>query len=432
MRKIDKEILKLAAPAIVNNITVPLLGLCDTAIAGHLGSATYIGAIAVGAMMLNVVFWLFGFLRMGTSGLAANALGADKPDVCRDVLRRSLMIALGVSAIVLILQIPLLKLLMFLVGAENSISLESSTYFKICVWGVPAQLCIMAFSGWFVGMQNTTIPMGIAIGMNIINIILSVTLTVFVGLGFRGIAFGTLAANWIGAVAMFFVGWPRVRQLPAKGEHCAWRRLFGVNTDLFFRSMFVMGVSLTVTAVGARLGVLTLAVNAVMMQFFIFFSYFMDGFAFAAEALTGRFFGAGDKNGFLRAVRALLRWSAAMAVIFFLVYLFGTEKITSLLTNESDVIAGVMANRVFVILLPPLTVLAFIYDGIYIGMTRTRAMLLATFTGALAFVLIEFMMPFVFPETPARRLWLAFETYLLLRGLFLALGGRFNKLNFHL
>lgn len=432
MNKINKEILKLAAPAIVNNITVPLLGLCDTAIAGHLGSATYIGAIAVGAMMLNVVYWLFGFLRMGTSGLAANALGAGEKAVCRDVLRRSLLIALGVSALVLILQIPLLKLLMVLVGAESTISVESSVYFKICVWGVPAQLCIMAFSGWFVGMQNTTIPMGVAIGMNIINIILSVTLSVFLGLGFKGIALGTLSANWIGVIAMFIVGWSHVRKLPVKGKRCAWRRLFGVNSDLFFRSMFVMGVSLTVTAIGARLGAVTLAVNAVMMQFFIFFSYFMDGFAFAAEALTGKFYGAKDERGFQNAVRDLLKWSAAMAVIFFLIYLFGSEKITSLLTDDGEIIAGVMANHIFVVLLPPLTVMAFIYDGIYIGMTRTRAMLLATLTGALAFGLIEFAMPFLFAEAPARRLWLAFETYLLLRGLFLAFGARFNKLNFHL
>lgn len=425
---IDRNILRLAAPAIVNNITVPLLGLCDTAIAGHLGRASYIGAMAVGAMMLNVVYWLCGFLRMGTSGLAAQACGAGDAAMSRDVLRKALTIACAVGACALSLQVPLERLLLRVIAPDPEVTALAAEYFRILIWAAPAQLCIMAVSGWFIGMQNTVVPMAVAIGVNIVNIALSLTLVFGFGLGFAGIAAGTLCANWVGAVAALLLARRRMRDARRHGERGAgggagrvrWGRFFSVSGDLFVRSACIMGVTLAMTSAGARLGETTLAANAVMMQFFLFFSYFMDGFAFAAEALVGKSTGAGDVALVRRDVAALMKWGAVMAVAFLLIYAGGAEAITGLLTDNGAVRWAVGEMRWWLVALPPVTVAAFIFDGVFIGMSRTRALLVTTLVAAAAFFAI--MLGAGRGETPPNGvLWLAFETYLLLRGLLLGL-----------
>ena len=422
MKTLDKEILRLAAPAIINNITVPLLGLSDTAIAGHLGDARYIGAMSVGAMMLNVVFWLAGFLRMGTTGLTAQSLGSGDKDGCREVLRKSLKLALGISLIVLVFQRPMLHLLLRLIAPEPEIAASASLYFNILVWGVPAQLTIMAVSGWFIGLQTTTVPMAIAIAVNLVNIALSLLLVFAFRLGFEGIAIGTLAANWLGAAGAVILARRRFRRLElnvstGKRDGIRWRDLFSVNGNLFIRSACIMAVTLTVTSVGARLGSMTLAANAIIMQFFIFFSYFMDGFAFSGEALAGRYSGAGEGRMVVRVMKRLAVWGAVMAVFFFSIYYFGTEGIARLLTDEEDVVRNVMKYRVWILLLPPVTVTAFIFDGIFVGLTRTRAMMAVTLVGAGAFFGAIY---FAGDNLDNNVLWIAFELYLFLRGALLA------------
>lgn len=435
----NKEILRLAIPAIVSNITIPLLGLCDTAISGHLGSASYIGAVSVGTTMLNVIFWLFGFLRMGTTGLTAGAYGAGADRRALDVLQKSMAVALITSAAILMLQHPLLKALRLLVGGEPSVMADASVYFGICIWGVPAQLTVMVASGWFIGMQNTVVPMAIAIGMNVLNMIFSVILTMSAGIGFAGIAIGTLSANWIGAMASLIIlrrfikkrGMNRRssssrRSIDYEGrppivntshDSVKWRELFNVNGALLVRSACLIAVTVTVTAVGARFGSTILAGNAVMMQFFIFYSYFMDGFAYSGEALAGRYSGACDRRGLNSAVAHLLMWGAGVALMFTLIYIPGTEPITRLLTDQSAVIEQVSDCHLFVILLPVAGAAAFIFDGIFVGLTRTVAMMLSTFAGSAVFFLILFGLPLKFDNT---LLWIAFESYLLMRGLVLA------------
>lgn len=437
----NKEILRLAIPAIVSNITIPLLGLCDTAISGHLGSASYIGAVSVGTTMLNVIFWLFGFLRMGTTGLTAGAYGAGAMRRSLDVLRKSLMVALITGLAIIILQNPLLDALRLLVGGERSVMEDASVYFNICIWGVPAQLTVMVVSGWFIGMQNTVVPMAIAIGMNILNMVASISLTMLSGVGFAGIAIGTLIANWIGAVVSLIIlrGFIRkqgmnedndsglcsinckdkevLQDTDSIRDRVKWHELFNVNGALLVRSACLIAVTLTVTAVGARFGATTLAGNAVMMQFFIFYSYFMDGFAYSGEALAGRYLGARDRQGLNSAVNHLLMWGAGVALLFTIIYIPGTEPITSLLTNQSAVIEQVTGCRHFVILLPVAGAAAFIFDGIFVGLTRTVAMMLSTFAGSAVFFVILFALPLKFDNT---LLWIAFESYLLMRGLVLA------------
>lgn len=420
--EIHRNILLIALPAIVNNITVPLLGLCDTAIAGHLGDAASIGALAVGAMMLNVIYWLCGFLRAGTTGLAAHAFGASDFALARNVLAKALSIALVIAVAALLFSRPLEYLLFKVIAPEPEVAQRASVYFRICIWTAPAQLALMAISGWFIGMQNTVVPMVIAIGINVVNIIASLLLVFPLDFGFPGIAVGTLIANWIGLVAALFFVRNALRKYKANGKSkVKWSRFFSLNTDLFFRSACIMGVSLAMTSFGSRLGQNILAANAVMMQFFLFFSYFMDGFAFAAEALVGKAVGAKSPKAITLSVNAILKWGGAMALIFLFIYGVGVEPITRLLTDTRSVCDIVAEYRLFVVLLPPITVAAFIFDGVFIGLTRSRVLFLTTFAACILFFAIAMMPSLAIYELSNTVLWIAFETYLLLRGVLLAL-----------
>ena len=429
---IDRPILALAGPAIINNITVPLLGLCDTAIAGHLGDAASIGAVAVGAMMMNVVYWLCGFLRAGTSGLTAQAFGSGNPDSVFSVLRKALEIGSLISLAVILLQNQLLDIFLYVIEPETKVASLSSLYFAIGVWAAPAQLSVMAYSGWFIGRQNTIVPMVVSVGMNVLNILLSVSLVFGFGMGFAGIAWGTFAASWSGAVGLWFF----VRNIRRKECQChghgeifaarggdariSTKRFFGVSADLFLRSACIMGVSMAMTSVSARLGNVDLAANAVMTQFFLFFSYFMDGFAFAGEALVGKAVGARDESLMRAAVRGLMRWGAWMALAFTLIYHVFGEMIVGLLTDEAGVREAVSQLSLWMAFLPAITVMAFIFDGIFIGWTRTRPLFFTTFAATFIF----FILIYLFPGHPAvvervdamEWLWTAFEVYLFLRG----------------
>lgn len=423
---LNRQILALALPAIISNITVPLLGLCDTAVAGHLPEVAAIGAISVGSMMINVFCWLFGFLRMGTTGLVAQAYGARNRGRCLDILRKSLVSACVVGVLVLVAQGPLWDALMALMKPDGDVQELTRQYYRICVWGVAPQLVIMTLTGWFIGLQNTRVPMWIAIGVNVVNVTLNVLLGLVMGYGVRGVAMGTTVSNWIGCAvaAGVCVSWVRGRSgvLRTITEHAegrvAWKELFGMNGYLFVRSACIMAVSLSMTAYSARMGAVSLAANAVMMQFFLLFSYFMDGFAFAGEGLVGKYHGAGDTGMIGRSVRALLKWGAWMAVIFFMVYASLTPQITGLLTDKSVVVERMEHLKVFVMLLPPLTVLAFIFDGIYIGLGRTGAMMWSAIAGMALFYVITGVSGL--KQDGTAMLWLAFEAYLVLRGAWLA------------
>lgn len=438
MTKDNRDILRLAIPAIVSNVTVPLLGLSDTAVAGHLGAAYYIGAVSVGNMMLNVIFFLFGFLRMGTTGVTAQALGRRDYAGVERALNLTLKVAMISGAAIWIFQKLVLLALCRIISADAVVTGYAVQYFNLCIWGVPAQMGIMVITGWFIGLQNTRVPMIVSIGVNILNIALSVSLVYLFKIGFKGIAIGTLTANWVGFIVALTWAYSHLRNqirrqpddVPINGnksdnqhkvaipnKQITWKSLFKVNINLFIRSGCIMSVILAVTAVGARMGEVVLAANAVMMQFFMFFSYFMDGFAFSGEALSGRYAGSGDWDGVKRVVRHLISWGAALAVIFLLLYISFGLKLSSLLTNDDAVLDTVKDYKIWFCILPPLTVAAFIYDGIYVGLTRTRQMMICTIIAAAIF--------FGIVITDSRHpdnniLWLAFVSYLLARGVLLA------------
>lgn len=428
----DRQILRLAVPAIVSNITVPLLSLSDTAVSGHLGSADALGAIAVGGMMVNMAYWLFGFLRMGTTGLAAEAYGKGEEREKLLVVWRSLAVAFSAGILLMGLSTVLCPLLLLVSGASNEVGELAGEYYSVCICGAPALLGTMALSGWMIGMQNTVYPMVTAIVSNVVNILLSILFVFVCDFGFVGVAWGTLVAQWIGLLialtlsrrlgARYDVLFGRyhktvIREI-VRGDGL--RKFFRVNTDIFFRSFCIMAVSMTVTSVGARLGTVILGANAVVMQFFIFFSYFMDGFAFAGEALTGRFKGENDRTMIRKCVRHLLWWSVGVASVFFVVYYFGGATISGLITDNPAVLRKVGEMRWVVMLLPPLSVGAFIFDGFYIGMTMTRRLLAATSIAAMMFFAVAFI-PTAGHLPGNTLLWTAFLTYLFLRGALLAI-----------
>ena len=327
----NRRILAIALPSIVTNITVPLLGLIDITIAGHLGRTEYIGAIAVGAMMFNLIYWNFGFLRMGTAGMTAQAYGRGDHPGAASVLLRAASLAAAIAAAILLLQVPLQWLLLSVVAPSPNVEGLARQYFYICVWGAPAMLIDMAIKGWFIGMQDSRTPMLMAIGINVANIAASLLAVYAFDMGFAGITVGTVIAEYAGmAFGIAVIVRRHGRLLRRMGLRTAvvaaeLRRFFGINADIFLRSACLMAVNLFFVSVGARSGDITLAVNALIMQLFTLFSYFMDGFAFSGEALAGRYAGARDRQSLYSCIRHIFAWGAGVAAAFMLAYMAGAD-----------------------------------------------------------------------------------------------------------
>lgn len=423
MKQTDKDILRLAVPSIISNITVPLLGLADLAIVGHMGSEQYIAAIAVGTMMFNVIYWLFGFLRMGTSGMTSQALGREDHSSVKLLLRRSMYISGVIALCFLVLQVPLCQLTLHLIGPSIQIRPMVTTYFSIVIWGAPAMLGLYALNGWFIGLQNTKIPMTVAILQNIVNVVASLTLVFGLGMHISGVALGTLIAQWCG---FLFALWHASRQLrlythPRHTDKAVntgmvtWKAFFTVNRDIFLRTICLVVVNLFFTSAGARQGDMLLAVNTLLMTFFTLFSYVMDGFAFAGEALAGLLYGAQDGVRLHATVRRLFGWGALMVIGFTLVYVLGGNAFLGLLTSEHAVIAAADEYFYWACLIPLAGVAAFVYDGIFIGITATRAMLASSVASTVVFFVLFFLGKACLPTNHA--LWMSFIAYLAMRGL---------------
>lgn len=415
----DKEILRIALPAIAANITVPLLGLVDVAITGHLGNAAYIGAIAVGSMIFNVVYWVFGFLRMGTSGMASQAYGRGDTAEALNLLARGLCAGLAVAGAVLVLQRPLLTLALTVIGANADLLPLVNTYFDICVWGAPAMLCLYALTGWFIGMQDTRVTMTASIVQNIVNIVASLTLVYGFGMKIEGVATGTLIAQYAGlltALAFFVARFGRKIRLIDIREVVrseALLRFFNVNRNIFIRTLFIVAVNLFFVSAGATHGTMTLAVNTLLMQLFTLFSYVMDGFANAGEALCGKYTGADDHGAFFATVKRLFAWGAALTVAYTAVYALGGSAFLALLTDDSQVLRAAGEYLPWAIAIPAAGVAAFVWDGVFIGTTDTRGMLVSSAVSALLFFGIYLLAS---PTLHNHGLWLAFIAYLLARG----------------
>lgn len=424
---INKRILQIAVPSIISNITVPLLGLIDVTIVGHLGAAAYIGAIAVGGMLFNIIYWIFGFLRMGTSGMTSQAYGKHDLDEVARLLLRSVGVGLLIAIILVALQYPIRKLAFTFIQTTEEVERLATLYFRICIWGAPAMLGLYGFAGWFIGMQNSRFPMYIAITQNIVNIAASLCFVYLFHMKVAGVAWGTLTAQYAGFL-MALLLWRRY--YGGLKKHVAWHevlkreamlRFFQVNRDIFLRTLCLVIVTLFFTSAGAAQGEIVLAVNTLLMQLFTLFSYIMDGFAYSGEALVGKYVGANNQPALYRTVRQLFIWGVGLSTGFTLLYFFGGKSFLGLLTNETSVIREA-GNYFYWVLAIPLTgFAAFLWDGIFIGATATRQMFYSMLVASGSFFLVYYSLH---EWMGNHALWLAFVVYLSLRGIMQAVLSR--------
>ena len=416
----NRLILQLALPSIVSNITVPLLGLVDVAIVGHMGGAVYIGAISVGAMVFNIIYWIFGFLRMGTSGMTSQALGRRNLADVLQLLCRSVAVAIAVAMTILILQVPIKWLAFLVVNPEKEVMGLASSYFDICVWGAPAMLVLYSLSGWFVGMQNTRIPMMISIIQNVVNILASLTLVYGCGMKVEGVACGTLFAQYVGC-AIAIILWAKVygrltKHFVREGllDFVKMLEFFKVNYHIFLRTLCLVAVNLFFLAAGARQGAVMLAVNTLLVQLYILFSYFLDGFAFAGEALCGRYHGAANSTAFKETVRLVFAWGGAIAIVFTLIYAIGGQWFLNVLTDERSVAEAAVDYLPWAVAVPKAGVAAIVCDGGFIGVTATKGMLLSSVVATIVFFSVYLIGKDAYAN---HALWLAFVAFLITRGI---------------
>lgn len=416
-----RAILRIALPSIASNITVPLLGLIDLTIVGHLDSAAYIGAIAVGGTVFSMIYWIFAFLRMGTTGLSAQEFGRKNHEALVNTLLRSCCVGLLVSLLLVTLQGPVGQLALYLMAPTTDVRIHAARYFGICIWGAPAVLGQYSLTGWMLGVQEARYPFYVALLQNLTNIASSLFFVYVCHWGVAGVATGTLVAQYAGwLVSLLLVHhiYNRYRYEFRFSVRALWNRealmrFFTVNRDIFFRTLCLVSVTSYFTSAGARQGDLILAVNALLMQYFILYSYFMDGIAFAGEALSGRFAGSGQREELQLTVSHLFQWGGCLAAVFTLLYLLGGHGFMQLLTDQPNVTEAARTYLPWVCLVPAAGLAAFIWDGVFIGLTATRQMLFSMAVATAVFFGAFFCLESAWGN---HALWMAFLLYLLTRG----------------
>ena len=437
----NKRILGLALPNIVTNITVPLLGMVDMAIVGHL-SGDHIGAIAIGTQIFNLIYWNFGFLRMGTSGFTAQAFGAERWDETVKILIRASAIALSIAFLIIALQWPISLAVPLIFEGSNHVLSLALTYFFVRIWAAPATLGLYAIKGWFIGMQDSKTPMWIAIALNCVNIVLSLLFVLVLKWDIFGVALGTVLANYTGLLLGILFLRRKMKkdkklstfnfQLSTFKDALRWKdmlRFFKVNGDIFLRTLCLSGVFTFITAASSHISDQILAVDALLLQFFTLFSYIMDGFAYAGESLVGRHIGAKQKRHLKLAVRLLILWGMALTVVFTGLYAAFGNQFLHIFTDQQEVIEAARKYMYWVLVIPICGFAAFLFDGIFIGATATRTMRNAMFVATAAFFLIYYGLKYYGLHCVGHltdhgwnnNLWTAFMVFLILRGLLQAL-----------
>ena len=418
---LDRRILRLALPNIVSNLTVPLLGLVDMGLTGHLQEAAPIAGISIATTLFNLIYWVFSFLRMGTSGLTAQAYGSRSRERMGRTLAQSFLIGLVGGLLIILLQTPLSRMILSVLAPEAEVERYALIYFAIVVMGAPAILTTNAMNGWFIGMQNSWYPMAVSIVTNLTNIGLSAFLVLSEGRGIEGIAIGTLVAQWLGmlllaaGVLMLYVRRGRVvlpHRLSALGEELG--RYFSTNVHIFFRTLLMACVSVFFVYAGTRMGTLTLAGNALLYQFFTLFSYFIDGFANAGEAIVGDAYGQRSREAVRTAVRRLLGWGIRLGLVVTAIYAVVGGELLALLTDREEVLQQALRYLPYVVVIPLAGCIGFVMDGVFIGMTATREMMWSMLVAVILFFATYFGLPV---EDGNAALMCAFLLYLAARGL---------------
>lgn len=392
---LNKEILRLALPSIIANITVPLVGMVAIAVVGHIhddtlySTATLIGGISIGSTIFSLLYWNFSFLRTGTGGLTAQAYGGGDMHECANLLSRAEAIALGSAAVIIMFQWVIVKFALMLLDASPEVEYLAQQYFMVRIWAAPATLSLMALKGWFIGMQDGVSPMLTDIVVNGLCVVGCIVLALGVhfggldyeGIGFIGVAYATVIAQYCGFILAIILILTKYRRVFAgytfamaresfRGSKV--RLFFSTNTDLFVRSLCFMGIYIGFTAISATFGDLTLATSTIMMDLMLLFSYITDGFAYAGEAMVGKYIGAADSTSMRRTVRYVFYWSMAIAVLFMVAYWLWGDVMLGWLTNDPEVLGRGMEYIAWLLLMPVVGCAAFTWDGVFIGATATR------------------------------------------------------------
>lgn len=431
VESLHRDIFRLAIPSILANITIPLVGMVDTAIAGHIADAAAIGGIAIASVLFDLLYWSFGFLRVGTSGLAAQAFG--RAENTNPILFRAIRIALLGALGILLFQFPIFRLIPALFPCSAAVADFAGTYFLIRVWAAPATLTLMATKGWFIGNQDTVSPMATDILVNTVNIIASFLFAVPWGLGAVGVAWGTVVAQYSGLILTLVILRYRygiadmIRSLRHAGSSDRSSSFFRLNANLFIRSLCFIVIYVGFTWLAGRYGETELAVSAILMHLFMFFSYFVDGFAYAGEALVGRAIGRAQisSSGSVdRVVRVLLFHSILVGTLFSVIYFFEGMDLCALFTSSDDVLRLADHYQFWLMLFPLVSSFAFMWDGVYAGATAGADIRNAMLWAVVAFVgTYVICMPW---SGGADALYAAYMAHLLVRTLYLSM--RFSTL----
>lgn len=419
----NRRILKLAIPNIISNITIPLLGMIDTAVAGRLGNdAAAIGAIGIGTTIFNMIYWTCGFLRMGTSGVTAQAYGARDLRECTHILSRSVLVALAIAVLLVILRNPLGRFSLGLMQGSEGAQRLAGEYFYARIWAAPASISLFAIHGWFIGMQNSRTPMVVSIISNVVNIVFSLLFVFRYDMGIAGIAWGTVVAQYTGLVvswifwALFYGRLTKYIDLRSSIRLKPMTRFFHINKDIFLRTLCLVAGYTFFTAASSRFGDTILATNTLLMQLFTLYSYMSDGFAYAAESLSGKYVGSANPAALKEAIIKLFRWSLGIAVAYVVIYIVGWRAILSIFNPSEDMISTAGHYIGWVIAVPLVGCLPFLIDGILLGATQTKVLRNTMFVSiAIYFALYYATVGWLGNNA----LWMAFVVFIASRGILL-------------
>lgn len=421
----NKEILRLAIPNIISNISIPLLGVVDTYLMGKMESPAYIGAVAIAGIVFSFIYWGFGFLRMGTTGLTAQAFGRNDENEIFYTFVRAVGLAIF-SGLVIILSQKLIAIVSFnIINASAEINEIALPYYYIRIWGAPAAIAIYAINGWFFGMQNSTYPMIITIFLNLLNIILNYIFVFYLGMKADGVALGTVIAQYasfiLASVLLLkkYSNFWRPIQQKALLQVDELKRFFTVNFDIFLRTLCLIFAFAFFTSKSENEGIVLLAVNSILLQYMSILSYGIDGFAFAVESLTGKYYGKNNQQQLSRCVQYVLYWGLGFAVLYMLAFFLIRNDMIDFFTDDEAVIAASLPFVWWLIAMPIPNAIAFIWDGVYIGLTATKAMRNTMFIATFLFFVPCYYV--LHPHFGNHALWASMVGFMLIRGIGLSI-----------
>lgn len=423
----NKTVLKLAVPSIFANITVPLVGMADTAIAGRIGDASVLGGVAIASMLFDLLYWNMGFLRMGTGGMVAQAYGRSDMKDAMNVFTMGMATAMAFALLFLLLQYLYVDVAFRFIECSPGVEALAREYFFIRIWAAPATLSLNVFKGFFIGMQNAVSPMAVDVVVNIANVAASIFFAFYAGLGFSGIAWGTLVAQYTGmalATILMVVHYRHLFHLidiRASIRFSKMKRFFMLNADLFVRSFSFLFIYAGLTSLSAGYGDVALAVSSIMMKLMLLYSYFIDGFAYAGEALSGRYIGAGDKESLAKAVKVIFIWCGGIGILSTFGYWAGGEWLFRFLASDPVVIAESANYIPWLLVMPLASCVAFTWDGIYIGATATKPIRNSMLCAVAGFFLSYWILG---GRYGVQSLWVGYMVHLVVRSVYLSATAR--------